>query len=234
MLKIENIVVNYGNFEALHGISLDIKPGDIVALLGGNGAGKTTTINTISGTTHLVSGDILYNGVSIAKIPAHERVAMGIVQVPEGRKLFPSMTVYDNLLIGSYLPESRKKRAENLEMCFSIFPKLAERRQQLAGSLSGGEHQMCAISRALMASPKLLMLDEPSLGLAPLVVDMIFDTIIKIRKMGVTVLVVEQNVLATLDIANRGYVIEVGNNVFSGPSQELMNNEDMRKAYLGI
>ena len=234
MLKIENIVVNYGNFEALHGISLDIKPGEIVALLGGNGAGKTTTINTISGTTHLVSGDILYNGVSIAKIPAHERVAMGIVQVPEGRKLFPSMTVYDNLLIGSYLPESRKKRAENLEMCFSIFPKLAERRQQLAGSLSGGEQQMCAISRALMASPKLLMLDEPSLGLARLVVDMIFDTIIKIRKMGVTVLVVEQNVLATLDIANRGYVIEVGNNVFSGPSQELMNNEDMRKAYLGI
>lgn len=234
MLKIENIVVNYGNFEALHGISLDIKPGEIVALLGGNGAGKTTTINTISGTTHLVSGDILYNGVSIAKIPAHERVAMGIVQVPEGRKLFPSMTVYDNLLIGSYLPESRKKRAENLEMCFSIFPKLAERRQQLAGSLSGGEQQMCAISRALMASPKLLMLDEPSLGLAPLVVDMIFDTIIKIRKMGVTVLVVEQNVLGTLDIANRGYVIEVGNNVFSGPSQELMNNEDMRKAYLGI
>lgn len=150
MLKIENIVVNYGNFEALHGISLDIKPGEIVALLGGNGAGKTTTINTISGTTHLVSGDILYNGVSIAKIPAHERVAMGIVQVPEGRKLFPSMTVYDNLLIGSYLPESRKKRAENLEMCFSIFPKLAERRQQLAGSLSGGEQQMCAISRALM------------------------------------------------------------------------------------
>ena len=233
MLKIENIVVNYGNFEALHGISLDIKPGEIVALLGGNGAGKTT-INTISGTTHLVSGDILYNGVSIAKIPAHERVAMGIVQVPEGRKLFPSMTGNDNLLIGSYLPESRKKRAENLEMCFSIFPKLAERRQQLAGSLSGGEQQMCAISRALMASPKLLMLDEPSLGLAPLVVDMIFDTIIKIRKMGVTVLVVEQNVLATLDIANRGYVIEVGNNVFSGPSQELMNNEDMRKAYLGI
>lgn len=234
MLKIENIVVTYGNFEALHGISLEIKQGEIVALLGGNGAGKTTTINTISGTTHLASGDILYNGSSIAKIPAHERVAMGIVQVPEGRKLFPSMTVYDNLLIGSYLPESRKKRAENLEMCFSIFPKLAERRQQLAGSLSGGEQQMCAISRALMASPKLLMLDEPSLGLAPLVVDMIFDTIIKIRKMGVTVLVVEQNVLATLDIADRGYVIEVGNNVFNGFSQELMDNEDMRKAYLGI
>lgn len=234
MLKIENIVVNYGNFEALHGISLEIKQGEIVALLGGNGAGKTTTINTVSSMTHLVSGDILYNGESIAKIPAHERVAMGIVQVPEGRKLFPSMTVYENLLIGSYLPESRKKRAENLEMCFNIFPKLAERRQQLAGSLSGGEQQMCAISRALMASPKLLMLDEPSLGLAPLVVDMIFDTIIKIREMGVTVLVVEQNVLATLDVADRGYVIEVGNNVFSGPSQELMDNEDMRKAYLGI
>ena len=234
MLKIDNIVVNYGNFEALHGISLEIKPGEIVALLGGNGAGKTTTINTVSGTTHMVSGDILYNGQSIANIPPHERVAMGIVQVPEGRKLFPAMTVYENLLIGSYLPESRKKRAENLDMCFTIFPKLAERRGQLAGSLSGGEQQMCAISRALMSCPKLLMLDEPSLGLAPLVVDMIFDTIIQISKMGMTVLIVEQNVLATLDIADRGYVIEVGSNVFSGASKDLINNEDMRKAYLGI
>ncbi len=159
---------------------------------------------------------------------------MGIVQVPEGRKLFPSMTVYDNLLVGSYLPQTRKSRDENLEMCFSIFPKLAERRQQLAGSLSGGEQQMCAISRALMSCPKLLMLDEPSLGLAPVVVDMIFDTIVKINKLGMTILLVEQNVLATLDIAHRGYVIEVGSNVLSGSNTELLNNEDMRKAYLGI
>lgn len=234
MIKIDNIFVNYGNFEALHGISLDIREGEIVALLGGNGAGKTTTINTISGATSLVSGDILFNGRSIKEIPAHERVAMGIVQVPEGRKLFPSMTVYDNLLVGSYLPAARKKRAENLTMCFEVFPKLAERRQQLAGSLSGGEQQMCAIGRALMSCPKLLMLDEPSLGLAPLVVDQIFDTIVRINRLGMTILLVEQNVLATLDIANRGYVIEVGNNVLSGKSGELLNNEDMRKAYLGI
>ena len=234
MLKIDQIVVHYGNFEALHGISLDIKEGEIVALLGGNGAGKTTTINTISGTTKLTGGDILFNGKSIKDMPPHERVAMGIVQVPEGRKLFPSMTVYDNMLIGSYLPEARKQRAKNLELCFEVFPKLAERRQQMAGSLSGGEQQMCAIARALMSCPKLLMLDEPSLGLAPLVVDMIFDTIVRIRKLGMTVLLVEQNVLATLDIADRGYVIEVGNNVLCGRSAELLDNEDMRKAYLGI
>lgn len=234
MLKIDNAFVNYGNFEALHGISLEIKQGEIVALLGGNGAGKTTTINTVSGTTTLVSGDISFHGKSIKNVPAHERVAMGIVQVPEGRKLFPSMTVYDNLLVGSYLPETRKNREQNLEMCFSIFPKLAERRQQLAGSLSGGEQQMCAISRALMSCPKLLMLDEPSLGLAPVVVDMIFDTIVKINKLGMTILLVEQNVLATLDIADRGYVIEVGSNVLSGSNTELLNDENMRKAYLGI
>lgn len=234
MLKIENLFVNYGNFEALHGISLEIEQNEIVALLGGNGAGKTTTINTISGMTKLMSGDILFNGQSIKDLPPHERVGMGIVQVPEGRKLFPSMTVYDNLLVGSYLPATRKKRAENLELCFEVFPKLAERRQQMAGSLSGGEQQMCAIARALMSCPKLLMLDEPSLGLAPLVVDMIFDTIVRINKMGMTVLLVEQNVLATLDIADRGYVIEVGHNVFSGESGALLDNEDMRKAYLGI
>ena len=234
MLKIDNIVVNYGNFEALHGISLDVQEGEIVALLGGNGAGKTTTINTISGTTTLMSGDILYRGKSLKDVPPYERVAMGIVQVPEGRKLFPSMTVYDNLLVGSYLPSTRKKRAENLQLCFEVFPKLAERKRQLAGSLSGGEQQMCAIARALMSCPSLLMLDEPSLGLAPLVVDQIFDTIVSIRKIGVTILLVEQNVLATLDVADRGYVIEVGNSVMNGSSDSLLNNEDMRRAYLGI
>ncbi len=234
MLKIDNIVVNYGNFEALHGISLEIGDGEIVALLGGNGAGKTTTINSVSGMTHVVSGDIIYNGQSIKDMPSFDRVKQGIIQVPEGRKLFPSMTVYENLLVGSYLPETRKHREENLEMCYEIFPKLKERRNQLAGSLSGGEQQMCAISRALMSCPKLLMLDEPSLGLAPVVVDMIFDTIVRINKLGVTILLVEQNVLATLDIANRGYVIEVGNNVMNGSAEELLNNDDMRKAYLGI
>ena len=232
MLKIDSIVVNYGNFEALHGISMDVKEGEIVALLGGNGAGKSTTINTISGLTSLQAGKVVFQGENINNVPRHERVKLGIIQVPEGRKLFPSMTVMDNLLIGSYLPQTRKKRPETLEMCLEIFPKLAERRKQLAGSLSGGEQQMCAIARALMGQPKLLMLDEPSLGLAPVMVDTIFDTIVRINKMGVTILLVEQNVLVSLAIASRGYVIEVGNNVMDGDNESLLNNEDMKKAYL--
>lgn len=234
MLKIDSIVVNYGNFEALHGISMDVKEGEIVALLGGNGAGKSTTINTISGLTSLQAGNVVFQGVNINNVPRHERVKLGIIQVPEGRKLFPSMTVMDNLLIGSYLPQTRKKRPETLEMCLEIFPKLAERRKQLAGSLSGGEQQMCAIARALMGQPKLLMLDEPSLGLAPVMVDTIFDTIVRINKMGVTILLVEQNVLVSLAIASRGYVIEVGNNVMDGDNESLLNNEEMKKAYLGF
>lgn len=234
MLKIDSIVVNYGNFEALHGISMDVKEGEIVALLGGNGAGKSTTINTISGLTSLKAGKVVFQGENINNVPRHERVKLGIIQVPEGRKLFPSMTVMDNLLIGSYLPQTRKKRPETLEMCLEIFPKLAERRKQLAGSLSGGEQQMCAIARALMGQPKLLMLDEPSLGLAPVMVDTIFDTIVRINKMGVTILLVEQNVLVSLAIASRGYVIEVGNNVMDGDNESLLNNEDMKKAYLGF
>ena len=234
MLKIDSIVVNYGNFEALHGISMDVKEGEIVALLGGNGAGKSTTINTISGLTSLQAGKVVFQGENINNVPRHERVKLGIIQVPEGRKLFPSMTVMDNLLIGSYLPQTRKKRPETLEMCLEIFPKLAERRKQLAGSLSGGEQQMCAIARALMGQPKLLMLDEPSLGLAPVMVDTIFDTIVRIYKMVVTILLVEQNVLVSLAIASRGYVIEVGNNVMDGDNESLLNNEDMKKAYLGF
>ncbi len=234
MLKIDSIVVNYGNFEALHGISMEVKEGEIVALLGGNGAGKSTTINTISGLTSLQGGNVIFQGQNINAVPRHERVKLGIIQVPEGRKLFPSMTVMDNLLIGSYLPQTRKKRPETLEMCLEIFPKLAERRKQLAGSLSGGEQQMCAIARALMGQPKLLMLDEPSLGLAPVMVDTIFDTIVRINKMGVTILLVEQNVLVSLGIATRGYVIEVGNNVMDGDNESLLNNEEMKKAYLGF
>ena len=234
MLKIDSIVVNYGNFEALHGISMDVKEGEIVALLGGNGAGKSTTINTISGLTSLQAGKVVFQGENINNVPRHERVKLGIIQVPEGRKLFPSMTVMDNLLIGSYLPQTRKKRPETLEMCLEIFPKLAERRKQIAGPLSGGEQQMCAIARALMGQPKLLMLDEPSLGLAPVMVDTIFDTIVRINKMGVTILLVEQNVLVSLAIASRGYVIEVGNNVMDGDNESLLNNEDMKKAYLGF
>lgn len=234
MLNINNIKVNYGNFEALHGISLTVEKGEIVALLGGNGAGKTTTINSISGLTELISGAITFQGRDITRMAVHERVRQGIIQVPEGRKLFPYMSVMDNLLVGSYLPDSRKKRQESLEYCYHLFPRLYERRNQLAYSLSGGEQQMCAIARGLMQCPKVLMLDEPSLGLAPLVVTDIFDSLITINKRGVTVLLVEQNVLSSLEIAQRAYVIEIGQNVIFGKSKDLLTNESVKKAYIGI
>lgn len=234
MLKIENIVVNYGNLQALNGVSLEVNQGEIVALLGSNGAGKSTTINAISGMVPLRSGSITYKGTQIDNLPAHDRVKLGIVQVPEGRKLFPSMTVLDNLLIGSYLPKARVARKESLEMVLDIFPKMADRRSQLAGSLSGGEQQMCAIGRAMMAKPELLMLDEPSLGLAPLIVDTVFASLEKIRDMGVTILLVEQNLLASLDIADRGYVIEVGSNVVNDTAKGLAENQSIKAAYLGI
>lgn len=234
MLRIEDLCVNYGHFSALRHIDLEVREGEIVALLGSNGAGKTTLINTISGMVPAASGKIYFNDTDITEVPPHDRVKLGIVQVPEGRKLFPQMSVYENLLMGSYLPQNRSNRAENLEKCYALFPKLKERSNQLAESLSGGEQQMCAISRALMSNPKILMLDEPSLGLAPVVVDQVFDSIVQIAKAGMTVLLVEQNALATLEIADRGYVIEVGQNALSGDSQWLLNNEDMKKAYLGI
>ncbi len=234
MLKIDNIFVNYGNFEAIHGISLSVEEGKIVALVGGNGAGKTTTINTISGLTTLRKGDILLDGQSIRDMPAHERVKKGVIQVPEGRKLFPYMSVYENLMMGSYLPENRVKRKENLDMCFEIFPKMAERKDQMAGTMSGGEQQMCAICRALMSQPRLLMLDEPSLGLAPVIVDTVLDSIVRINQTGVTILLVEQNVLATLDIADYAYAIEIGQNALEGTGKEMLENEQIRSTYLGI
>lgn len=234
MLKIDNIVVYYGNLQALRGVSLEVNKGEIVALLGSNGAGKSTTINTISGMVPLRSGTITYQEQVINDMPAHDRVKLGIVQVPEGRKLFPSMTVLDNLIIGSYLPKAKAARKETLEMVLDIFPKMADRRKQLAGSLSGGEQQMCAIGRALMSKPELLMLDEPSLGLAPVIVDTVFASLERIRSMGVTILLVEQNLLASLDIADRGYVIEVGANVVNDTAAGLANNERVRTAYLGI
>ncbi len=234
MLKLENIHVNYGQFEVLRGISLEIKQGEIVALLGGNGAGKTTTINTIMNLNPLREGDILFKGESIRDLPTHERVQKGIVVCPEGRKLFPHMSVYDNLLVGAYSPHARQKREENIDRCFRLFPKLYERRNQLARTMSGGEQQMCAIGRALMANPEILMLDEPSLGLAPVIVQKIFETLVEINKDGMTILLVEQNVMSSLEIASRGYIIETGENVISGSADELIHSEDVRKAYLGI
>ena len=234
MLHINDLQVNYGSFKALQGVNLHVEKGEIVALLGSNGAGKTTTINAISGLRNVVGGDILLEGKSILHVPAHERVKQGIIQVPEGRMLFPYMSVEENLMVGSYLPEARKLRAETMEKCYEIFPKLYERRKQFAGSLSGGEQQMCAIARALMQQPKLLMLDEPSLGLAPVIIDTIFNVILDIRTQGITVLLVEQNVQATLDICDRAYVIETGQDVITGTGVELQNNEKIRQAYLGI
>ncbi len=234
MLKLDNLHVNYGHFEALHGVSLEVNEGEIVVLLGSNGAGKTTTINTVSGLLSPLQGTVSFNGEDITKMPAFKRAALGLVQVPEGRKLFPEMSVYENLLVGSYVKTARVKRKENLELCWEIFPKMYERRNQLAGSLSGGERQMCAVCRALMQQPKLLMLDEPSLGLAPVVVQAVFDSIVRINKMGVTILLVEQNVHSSLEIADRGYVIETGQNVMNGTAKELADNKDLQKAYLGI
>lgn len=234
MLNINNIVVQYGHFQALHGVSLTIHEGETVALLGGNGAGKTTTINTVSGLTNLVSGTIEFEGKDITQLTPPERVALGIVQVPEGRKLFPYMSVLENLMVGSTLKSTHSRRKENLEFIYHLFPKLYERRAQLAYSLSGGEQQMCAIGRGLMQCPRLLMMDEPSLGLAPIVVETIFQSLQEIRKMGTTILLVEQNVAASLEVADRAYLIEVGQNVMNGTGLELLHNEAIKKAYLGI
>lgn len=234
MLKVTDLYVNYGSFEALLGISLEVGENEIVALLGSNGAGKTTTINTISGLLKPLSGNITFMGEDLSGYKLHEISGLGLIQVPEGRKLFPDMTVHDNLLVGSYEKKARARRKENLEMCYSMFPKLAERSRQLTGSLSGGERQMVAIARALMQCPKLLMLDEPSLGLAPLIVEQVFETIHKINQMGTSILLVEQNVRSSLEIAQRAYVIETGQNVLKGPAKELLSNENLKATYLGL
>lgn len=235
MLQLNDLYVNYGNFEALRGVTLEVKEGEIVVLLGSNGAGKTTTINTTSGLITPKSGSVIYKGEDITKVPAYKRAEMGLVQVPEGRKLFAEMSVYENLLVGSYSKKGpRAARKESLELCFELFPKMYERKDQLAGSLSGGERQMCAMCRALMQKPTLLMLDEPSLGLAPVVVQSVFESILRINKMGVTILLVEQNVHSSLAIADKGFVIENGQNTLSGTAAELRGNEELQRAYLGI
>jgi len=234
LLVLENVHTYYGNVHALKGISLTVEEGEIVTLIGANGAGKTTTLRTISGLIKPKEGRIIFDGQELNKIPAHKIVYMGISHAPEGRKIFPTLTVEENLLLGAYsLGNDRKAIEANKERVFALFPRLAERRKQLAGTLSGGEQQMLAIGRALMSRPRLLLLDEPSLGLAPMLVKAIFETIKEINRQGVTILLVEQNARAALKLAQRAYVLETGRIVLSGPCQELIKDERVRKAYLG-
>jgi len=233
MLSVKNLQVAYGRVQALWGVSLDVAQGEIVALVGANGAGKTTLLKAISGIIAHQSGAIVYNDRHLEGSPPREIVKSGIVHVPEGRKLFPEMTVMENLLMGSYLVGSPDRR-KRLDWVFQIFPLLRERHRQLAGTMSGGEQQMLAIGRGLMAGPKLLMLDEPSLGLSPLMVEEVFRVIAEINRSSVTVLLVEQNTEHALALAHKGFVMELGRVTLRGTGEELLANSDVRKAYLGL
>ena len=232
LLTLENVHTYYGSVQALKGISLEVREREIVTLIGSNGAGKTTTLRSINGLNHPRSGKIVFQGQDITTRPAHEIVSMGIAQSPEGRRLFPRMSVIENLEMGAFQRKDRSGIKEDMERVFSLFPRLAERRNQRAGTMSGGEQQMCAMGRALMARPKLLMLDEPSLGLAPIFVERIFDIVKEINKQGTAVLLVEQNALMALDTAHRGYVLETGRIALADDAKTLRNNDEVRKTYL--
>jgi branched-chain amino acid transport system ATP-binding protein len=233
MLEIKNLHVHFGVIHAIKGISLTVNDGEIVTLIGANGAGKTTTLRTISGLKKTTEGAIIFDGKDITNLTAQERVALGISHVPEGRRVFSSMTVLENLELGAYLRKDKDGIARDLEMVFERFPILAKRKKQAAGTLSGGEQQMLAMGRALMSRPKLLCLDEPSMGLAPLLVQEIFDIIKDINEKGTTVLLVEQNANMALQIAHRAYVMETGKITLSGTGKELLQSDEVKKAYLG-
>ncbi|MFT8349415.1 ABC transporter ATP-binding protein [Clostridium saccharoperbutylacetonicum] len=233
MLNVENINISYGAIHAIHDLSLEVKSGEIVTLIGANGAGKTSTLRAISGLNPVKSGEITYEGKVISNIGAHKIVGYGLSQVPEGRRVFGDQTIEENLLLGAYLRKSKAEIKASMEEVFNLFPRVKERRKQLAGTMSGGEQQMLAIGRALMAKPRLLLLDEPSMGLAPIVVEEIFEIIKNIRKAGTTILLVEQNANAALQIADRGYVLETGSVVLEGLAQDLLHDDSVRKAYLG-
>jgi len=232
MLEVRDLHVYYGEIQALKGISFRVGPGEIVALLGNNGAGKTTTLRTVSGLLAPRSGEVLFGDHSLVGTPPHDIVIRGITHVPEGRRIFNRLTVVENLTMGAYT-RGDKGIAEDMERVFTVFPRLKERRTQVAGTLSGGEQQMLAIGRALMAKPSLLLLDEPSMGLAPVLVEQIFDTVQTINKQGVTILLVEQNAAMALSIAQRGYVLETGRIALEGSATELAGNPEVRRAYLG-
>lgn len=233
MLTIKDLEVYYGVINAVKGISFEVNQGEIIALIGANGAGKTTILHTITGLIQAKSGSIEFEGKELTKTPAHKIVSLGMAHVPEGRRIFQQLTVYDNLKMGAYTRKDKKEIADTLEMVYKRFPRLLERKNQIAGTLSGGEQQMLAMGRALMSHPSIILMDEPSMGLSPLYVSEIFDIIKEINKSGTTVLLVEQNAKKALSIANRAYVLETGKIVLSGDAKELMNDDSVKKAYLG-
>ena len=234
ILELENIHTYYGEIHALRGVSLSVEEGEIVTLIGGNGAGKSTTLNTISGLLQPRQGSIRLNNEDLSNFKAHEIVAKGVVQVPEGRRVFGRLTVAENLEMGAFTRQQRNEIAQSFEQVYALFPRLKEREGQLAGTLSGGEQQMLAMGRGLMAKPKVLLLDEPSMGLAPVLVDSIFDTIRKLHALGTTILLVEQNARMALQVADRGYVLQTGEIILTDKAAALRENESVQKAYLGV
>ncbi|MDX6469026.1 MAG: branched-chain amino acid transport system ATP-binding protein [Gaiellaceae bacterium] len=233
LLRLEGVETFYGTIQALKGISIEVHEGEIVTLIGANGAGKSTTLRSINGLNHPRRGTIEFEGKDITHDPPHEIVRMGIAQSPEGRKLFPRMTVTENLEMGAFQRRDKQGMKEDMDRVFELFPRLAERKTQKAGTMSGGEQQMCAIGRALMARPTLLMLDEPSMGLAPIFVQRIFETIVEVNRQGTSILLVEQNALMALEVANRGYVLETGHVALADDAKALAKNPEVRKTYLG-
>ena len=233
VLELEDVHTYYGAIHALKGVSLKVHEGEVVTLIGANGAGKSTTLRSINGVNHPREGRISFQGRDITNAPPHAIVKMGVAQSPEGRRLFPRMSVVENLEMGAFQRDDRANFQEDMDRVFDLFPRLAERKQQKAGTMSGGEQQMVAMGRALMARPKLLMLDEPSMGLAPILVELIFEIVKEINSQGTPILLVEQNALMALDVANRGYVMETGVIALEGPAKDLRNDEKVRKAYLG-
>ena len=233
MLEVKNLEVYYGVIQAIKGISFEVNEGEVIALIGANGAGKTTTLQTITGMLQPKAGEIIFEGKDISKIPGHKIVSMGMAHVPEGRRVFAELSVYENLKLGAYTRKDKKEIEETLARVYKSFPRLEERKNQLAGTLSGGEQQMLAMGRALMSRPKIVVMDEPSMGLSPILVSTIFKIIEDIRKSGTTVLLVEQNAKKALAISDRAYVLETGKIVLSGKASDLINDESVKKAYLG-
>ncbi|HYD07314.1 MAG TPA: ABC transporter ATP-binding protein [Reyranella sp.] len=234
MLELRSVDAGYGSFQALFGVSLDVKAGEAVGVIGPNGAGKTTLMRVISGLIRPRGGSITMQGASVLATAPHRIVSLGIAHVPENRRLFPRLTVEENLKMGAFMPEARARHDERLEFVFGLFPRLKERRHQIAGTMSGGEQQMCAIGRALMSDPKLLLLDEPSAGLAPVVVQQIFELVRRIRERGLTVLIVEQNVQQVLKVVDRAYLLEAGTIRHSGTAAEMLDSDTIKQAYLGV